>query len=258
MGEVMIRNRWIRKFVIIAFWLAIWQLISMFIDNSIVLVGPLDVIRALFRESITIEFWSSILYSFGKISLGFLTAFLLGILLGSFAYRFQWLKELLEPIIMIIKSIPVASFVILALIWMGSKNLSIIISFLVVFPIIYINTIAGLDSTDHKLLEMAQVFRIPIWKRIKYIYRVSLLPYLISGCKVALGMSWKSGIAAEVIGVPDKSIGERLYMSKIYLSTDELFAWTVVIILISALFEKLFLTLLRKLQKDREVQAHEN
>ncbi|MBS5062998.1 MAG: ABC transporter permease subunit [Hungatella hathewayi] len=236
----------IRKTAVILFWLVLWQAGSVLIDNSIIFVGPLDMVMALLVQLPSLGFWKTIAFSFGKISLGFLSAFFLGILLGSGGYRFPLLRELLEPVILLMKSIPVASFVILALIWIGSKQLSVFISFLVVFPIIYVNTIAGLESTDKKLLEMAQVFRVSTWKRIRFIYVPALLPYLISGCKVALGMSWKSGIAAEVIGVPSSSIGEKLYMAKIYLSTADLFAWTFVIIVISALFEQLFLYLLKK------------
>lgn len=236
----------IRKSAAILFWLIFWQAGSMIVDNSIILVGPLDMIGALVIQLPALEFWKTIAYSFGKISMGFLSAFFLGILLGSGGYRYPLLRELLEPVILLMKSIPVASFVILALIWVGSRQLSVLISFLVVFPIIYVNTIAGLESTDKKLLEMARVFRISTWKRIRFIYIPALLPYLISGCRVALGMSWKSGIAAEVIGVPASSIGEKLYMAKIYLSTADLFAWTFVIIIISALFEHVFLIMLKK------------
>ncbi len=236
----------IRKTAVILFWLVLWQAGSVLIDNSIIFVGPLDMVMALLVQLPSLGFWKTNAFYFGKISLGFLSAFFLGILLGSGGYRFPLLRELLEPVILLMKSIPVASFVILALIWIGSKQLSVFISFLVVFPFIYVNTIAGLKSTDKKLLEMAQVFRVSTWRRIRFIYVPALLPYLISGCKVALGMSWKSGIAAEVIGVPSSSIGEKLYMAKIYLSTADLFAWTFVIIVISALFEQLFLYLLKK------------
>ena len=104
------------------------------------------------------------------------------------------------------------------------------------------------ESTDKKLLEMARVFRMPVWKRIHYIYVPALLPYLVNGCRTALGMSWKSGVAAEVIGIPEGSIGEQLYYSKLYLDTAGLFAWTFVIIVISALFERFFLYLLRKIK----------
>ncbi|MDR0922923.1 MAG: ABC transporter permease subunit [Hungatella sp.] len=234
----------VKKAGIIFLWLLAWQAASMFVHNSIILVGPLEVIQALWIQAAMSGFWKTIAFSFGKISLGFLLAFVTGILAGGAAWRFPLLKDLLEPLMSLIKSVPVASFVILALIWVGSENLSVFIAFLVVFPIIYINTMAGFMSTDPKLLEMARVFHMQGKKKLLYIYRPALLPYLISGCRVALGMGWKSGVAAEVIGVPNHSIGEKLYMAKIYLSTADLFAWTLVIIVISALFEKFFLWLL--------------
>ena len=120
--------------------------------------------------------------------------------------------------------------------------------FLVVVPMVYVSTLSGLEHTDKKLLEMARVFSIPMWKRIHYIYVPALLPYLVNGCRTALGMSWKSGVAAEVIGIPEGSIGEQLYYSKLYLDTAGLFAWTFVIIVISALFERFFLYLLKKIK----------
>lgn len=238
---------WIRKGLILLFWLAIWQAVGSIIQNTIIFVGPIEMFQALAGQIASPDFWQTIAYSFGKISLGFLCAFAFGILTGAAAYRLRLLREILEPAVLLMKSIPVASFVILALIWMGSKNLSVFIAFTVVFPIIYVNTVSGFEGADPKLLEMAEIFQVSGIKRIYYIYRPALIPYLISGCNVALGMSWKSGIAAEVIGVPDYSIGEKLYMAKIYLNTADLFAWTFVIIIISAVFEKLFILLLRRL-----------
>ena len=244
-----------RRPLIILFWIFIWQLAAWLIHNNIILVGPADAGLALLRLIPTGGFWLSIAHSFVKISLGFLLAFACGLALGG-ADRFPLLKELLAPIISLLKSIPVASFVILALIWVGSRNLAVFIAFLVVLPMIYINTLAGLESTDLKLLEMARIFRVPALKQLRYIYLPALLPYLLSGCRVALGMSWKSGVAAEVIGIPDASIGEQLYMSKIYLDTANLFAWTFVIIVVSALFERAFLALLAGLQR-KGGAAHE-
>ncbi len=124
--------------------------------------------------------------------------------------------------------------------------LSVFISFLVVYPVIHISTFSGLSQADYRLLEMAKVFHVPLWKQALHIYRLSLYPYLESGLKTALGMGFKSGIAAEVIGIPDGSIGEGLYLSKIYLSSAELFAWTLTIILVSTLFEKIVLFLWKK------------
>lgn len=236
----------IQKICILGFWILLWQIASMAIRNVILMAGPADVLSALLRLIGSKTFWLSILFSFARIAAGFCLALILAAALGSLAFRFRLLRAFLEPAVHIMKAVPVASFVILALIWAGSKYLSVLISFLVVFPIIYVNTIAGLESTDVKLLEMAQIFRIPLHGRIRCIYLPALIPYLVSACEIALGMSWKSGVAAEVIGVPEKSIGEQLYMAKIYLETADVFAWTIVIILVSACFERLVLAVIRK------------
>ncbi len=234
-----------RKTLVIFLWLLIWEAISQTVGNSILLVGPINVMYTLAAQIPTADFWKTIFGSLGKISLGFCLAFLSGIFLGILAFRFSFLKELLAPLVSLMKSVPVASFVILALIWIGSKQLSVFISFMVVFPIIYLNTLAGLRSTDPALLEMSQVFRIPFFRKIRFLYLPSLMPYLISGCQVALGMSWKSGVAAEVIGTPAYSIGKQLYLSKTWLDTGNLFCWTLVIILVSSAFERLVLFLLK-------------
>ncbi|MDD2497182.1 MAG: ABC transporter permease subunit, partial [Desulfitobacteriaceae bacterium] len=115
----------------------------------------------------------------------------------------------------------------------------------IVLPIVYTNMLQGIKSTDTKLLEMAELFRVGWFKKMKYIYLPELKPYLISACSVSIGLSWKAGIAAEVIGIPDGSIGEKLYEAKVYLSSGDLFAWTAVIIVVSIAFEKLSLYLLK-------------
>lgn len=243
------KNR--RTVLIIFSWICLWQILAAAVGNSILFVGPAQVIGRLVLLLPQKDFWLSVLCSFQKICTGFLAAFFLGIFMGRLAFSVGVIKEFLAPAISFIKSVPVASFVILALIWTGSKNLSVLISFLVVFPVIYTNTITGLAHTDRELLEMAQIFHICGWRKFRGLYWPSLLPYLTSGCKTALGMGWKSGIAAEVIGVPEHTIGEQLYLSKIYLDTAGLFAWTLVIIAASAIFEAVFLKLLKQTGKGR-------
>ena len=236
-----------KKLGIYAFWLLVWQLLAVFFHNDILLVGPSKTLRTFFSCLITAGFWRSIWFSISRICIGFFLAMLFGILTGALSCRFRIVGEFLEPPIQFMKSIPVASFVILALIWTGSKNLSILISFLVAYPILHINTVSGLKSTDPKLLEMAQVFRVPFHKRVFYLYRPALSPYLLSACKSALGMAFKSGIAAEVIGVVARSVGGKLYDAKAYLEIADLFAWTAVIVAVSALFERVFLFLLGRI-----------
>lgn len=237
---------WFRKSAIFLFWLLLWQLLSAAFHNSILLVGPAETLTALAEQISSSTFWGTVWFSFSRICAGFLMAFTAGIFTGSLAFLWPFAGDFLAPAVHFMKSIPVASFVILALIWTGAANLSVLISFLVVYPVIHISTLSGLSAADPALLEMAKVFRVPAWRQALSIYRISLYPYLANALRTALSMGFKSGIAAEVIGVPDGSIGAGLYLSKIYLSTAELFAWTLVIIAVSALFEKTVLFILKK------------
>lgn len=230
-----------KKMSAVLFWIVIWQIVSVLMKDSIVFVGPADMLCSLWEQMHGGEFWLSIGNSAAKIMGGFLAAFFSAVLLAWVSFRLHWFKILLEPVVLLAKSVPVASFVVLLLILAGSENLSVFIVILMAFPIIYVNMGQGLERVDPKMLEVARVFGMRPWKRFLYIYRPVFLPFLISGARIALGMSWKSGAAAEIIGVPSHSIGERLYMAKIYLNTESLFAWTLVIILLSMLFERIFL-----------------
>ena len=226
------------------FWLAVWQLASQALGQEILLVSPISVLVRLASLIRTLPFWSAIGFSLSRISLGFLLAAFTGVFLAALSSRFRLVQELLSPFILTVKAIPVASFIILALIWIPSKNLSIFISFLMVFPVIYTNVLNGILSTSQELLEMAKVFALPSGRTIRYIYVSQVLPFFQSACTIGLGLCWKSGIAAEVIGIPDGSIGESLYNAKIFLNTPDLFAWTLVIVIVSLTFEKFFLKLL--------------
>ena len=239
----------------VLFAILLWQVAAMILKSSL-LASPVDTAGRLLTLATEPDFWGAIAFSFLRIVSGFLLSLLWGICLAVASGKFRLVELALWPFISVIKSTPVASFIILCLIWLNSRNLSVFISFLMVLPIVYTNTLQGIKSADQNLLEMAQVFRVPAWKKVLYLYLPQLKPYLLSACSVSLGLSWKAGIAAEVIGIPGGSIGEKLYQAKVYLSSPDLFAWTVVIIAISILFEKLFLLLLtglyRLLEGERE------
>ncbi len=233
-------------------WLLIWQAAAMLIHNHIIFAGPLDTFRTLLSFLITPQFYLTILHTLIRIAAGFFLAFLTGTILAAAAGKISLLREFAEPFFSTIQSIPVASFVILALIWIGSKNLSVLITFLIVLPMMYRNTVAALEQIDLKIKEMMTVYDATIGIRLWYLYRPAWMPYLFAGAKSAIGMAWKSGIAAEVIAVPGNSIGEKLYLSKIYLATEELFAWTFVIILVSKAFEWIFLRFAGLLARDMQ------
>lgn len=231
----------LRRTAIILFWLGIWTVLALSVNNKILMVTPTETAKELLRLLRNGDFYVSVGRSLLRIGTGFIAGFAVAVLLAAGSRHFPFLEELLSPVIKLLKAIPVASFVVILLIWWGSSFLAVAVCFLVVFPNLYINTLEGLKNVDKKLLETARVFRMPFRNRFFYIYRPALKPFLYSGMKISLGMCWKSGVAAEVIGTPDFSIGEQLYLSKIYLNTAGVFAWTAVIILLSVLFEKLVL-----------------
>lgn len=233
----------------VLFWLIVWQIVSVCVNSKILLVSPIDTICRLWELLPSADFWSSIFFSMARILLGFLLGLIIGTALAVLSGKIAIIRTLFSPLISAMKSIPVASFTILALFWVGSENLSVLVSILICVPIVCSNMLEGIDNLDKKLDEMATVFKIPTGRRFAGVYLSQLLPYFRSASRLAIGLSWKSGVAAEVIGIPDGSIGEKLFMSKIYLETADLFAWTLVVILLSFLCEKLFIFAVKLVQK---------
>lgn len=233
------------KTLAVIFALLIWQTAAVAVDQSILLVSPIDVALRMTTIWQVEGFASSIWFSFYHIAGGFLLALVSGILLAALSGRFKWVETALWPFMITVKTVPVASFVVICLIWLSAQNLSVFISFLIVLPVVYGNVLQGIKSEDGKMLEVAEVFRMPMLRRILYIHMPQLKPFILSACATALGMSWKAGIAAEIIGTPDGSIGKQLYYAKIYLDTDDLLCWTVIIVIVSVAFEKLFMLALR-------------
>ena len=225
----------------VAFWLAVWQVGSMAFDQALLLPSPLAALARLGELAVTGDFWRAVGWSSARILGGFLLACLAAVALAVPAFRWRWVRELLAPLVAAVKAVPVASFIILALVWLNSQSLSLFIAGLMVFPPVYLNVLTGIGQADQALLEMARVFRVPLSRRLRGIYLPAVLPHFRAACSLGLGLCWKAGIAAEVIGLPNGSLGERLYTAKVYFQTADLFAWTAVIVALSLLFEKLFL-----------------
>lgn len=238
----------IRKISIILIWLIIWEIGARAINNIIVLSGPIKVLNAFVMNLQKAEFYLTCLNSTAMILEGFLIALLLGLILGALSYRFKLIEDFLGPFMSAIKSVPVASFVVILLIWFGSKRLSVFVSFLIVLPNIYVPTIQGLKLRSQELKNLAKIHGMSIKDQVKFIYFPALAPHLYSGLKVSIGLAFKSGVAAEVIGMSKLTLGERIYMSKVYLETDQLFAWTLMVIILSFIFEKVILGLFKKLE----------
>jgi len=221
----------------VAFWLIVWQLAAMYVKQEILLVSPVSMLEKWWELVRQADFWERVAFSSLRIFEGLILGVALGSVLGVLASRYNWVRDLMAPLISVIRAIPVASFIILALAWVSEKSLSAFISFLICFPVFYTNVLNGAGSVDQKLVEMARVFRLNPVKRFRYIFVPAVFPFLKTAFNVSVGLAWKSGTAAELITVPIGSIGELLHQAKIFLETADNLAWAFTIILLSLLFE---------------------
>ena len=215
------------------FWLAVWQALAMAVGQEFLFASPLKVLHSLLRLLSDPAAYLTALLSAGRIMLGFLLGAAFGILLAALSSRFALVFHLASPLVAMARAVPVASFAILAVILVSSRFLSTLIAMVIGFPVLYANVLEGIRQSDRKLREMAAVFQVPFFRRLVSLHLPHLAPYLRTGFAAAVGLCFKSGVAAEVIGLPRGTIGERLYFAKVNFFTADLFAWTVIIVLLS-------------------------
>ena len=239
----------LRTLAVVLFWLLIWQLAAALVGQELLLPSPLRVARELLRLAGGAEFWLTVAQSIRRVLTGIVSAVLLGILLALLTHKSAVLRALLSPVMTLVKSTPVASFIILALVWLGRDVVPPVIAALMVLPVVWANVSQGLDGIDPQLLELAQVCRLPRGRVFRRITLPSVLPHLRAALCSALGLGWKAGVAAEILTVPARSIGKRIYEAKIYLETTELFAWTAAVVLLSLIIEGLLLRLVGRIGK---------
>lgn len=236
------------KSAAILFWVAVWFALFYCVNQEILIPSPSDVIKRLGELCVTSSFWLTAVLSLLRILLGFSAGVVIGSLLATATSFSRGAYELFKPMITVIKTTPVASFILLALVWIKRNDVPGFISFLMVLPIIWANVSEGINSADKNLIEVAEIFKFSAGKKIKNIYIPSVKPYFFAGCTTSMGLAWKAGIAAEVLSQPKDSIGTHLYASKIYLETVDLFAWTVVVIILSVALEKILKVLLKRIR----------
>ncbi len=228
---------------IVLFWLFVWQGVAWAIDNSILLEGPIGVIKRLVSDLTTLEYYQTVGSSMLRILGGTVVGVILALMLCVMAWKQKILEDFLGLPIQFLKAAPIACFVVLLLIWAGSHNLSFYVAVIVALPPVYMSVLEGLKQLPKGQLEVARVYHMPFGSRMRFIYLPGVKPYFISALSLAIGTAFKAGIAAEIIGTPDVSMGEKIYMSKIYLDTQGVLSWMVTVILVAYLCEKLIIRL---------------
>lgn len=219
------------------FWLAVWQVASLLVGQELLVPAPSVVLATLGGLLGTASFWQVTGWSLLRVLAGFVAGVAVGCGAAVLTVRSRVADALLSPLLRVVRAAPVASFVILALVWIPTGRLSAFISFLMVVPVVWDNMTHGIAGQDRNLLEMASVFRFGRWQTFRRVRLPLLLPFFAAACTTGMGLAWKSGVAAEVISRPELSIGGELQDAKVYLETPEVFAWTITVVALSMLLE---------------------
>lgn len=236
----------IRFLIPLAFWLGVWHLAAVLVGRELLLPGPMAVFRSLFALADTAEFWLSALYTLLRVTAGLLGGTALGVLLAMLTHFLRWADLLFSPAIRVLRATPVVSFILLVYLWVTRDNIPGVIAGLMVLPVIWGSTATGLSAVDGQLLELARAYRFSRLKTLRLICLPSLRPHLSGGFLTAFGLAWKSGVAAEVICPPRLAVGSRIQAARLALETPELFAWTIVIVVLSLALECLLRRILVK------------
>ena len=221
------------------FWLLVWQGAAGLVGKPLLLPGPGAVVLRLWELAGTAVFWQSAGLSLLRVFGGFLAGAAAAVVIAAATAASSWASAVLSPAVRVVRATPVASFIILVLLWVHRDMVPVVVSALMVLPVVWENVSRGVGETDPLLLEMAGAYRFGRWRTAKLVYIPSALPYLASGCRTALGLAWKAGVAAEVLCLPRLAVGTNIYQAKLYLEIPDLFAWTAAVIVLSVLVEGL-------------------
>lgn len=241
-------RRLVTAVLVAVFWLGVWALGACAANRSLLmpLPYPWDVAVSLWGLLGQGVFWADVGMSLLRILVGFSAAAVTGVVLAVLTTRFRLLDILFSPVLSVIRAVPVASFIFLAFLWIAADGMPTFIAFLMVVPLVWENVRQGIVTTDRKLLEMAQVFRLSRGQRLRRIWLPSVGPYLQAALSTGFGFAWKSGIAAEIICTTGRSIGAQIAAAKGTLDYARVFACTVVVAVLSVALERLLHRVIRR------------
>lgn len=237
----------------LVFWLAVWQAAAMWVASELFLPGPLLVLERLCALAATAAFWQTTLMTLLRVLAGMVWGTALGAVLALVTCASRWADAILSPAVKVIRATPVASFILLVFLWTDRGSVPIVIAALMVLPVVWGNVTRGIRQSDPKLLELARAYRFSRLKTGRLVILPSVRPYFLSAVTTSMGLAWKSGVAAEALVWPKLAIGTQIYNTKFYLETADLFAWTLVVILLSLLLERLIAALIGAAERGGEV-----
>lgn len=220
--------------------LVLWQVIAVSIHYPAIFPDLKQLATGVFHLFTQSEFYIALSLTILRGLIGFIISFLLALALASVATFSDWWKQFFHPFLVFMRSVPVISLVLIALLWFSPEELPIFIALLTMFPILYSNILNGMEHTDKRWVEMAHVFG----KSKKQIYTQIYLPAarktIFTGISTAMGFGWRAIIIGEVLAQPLHGMGTAMKHAQAYINIPELIAWTAVAILVSFAFDTFF------------------
>ena len=235
--------------LVAVFWIGVWDVAAFLVKRPLILPSPRDTGVALITLLSTGEFHSVVLATLLRVTLGLVFGIVLGIAVAVLCHRFSAVKTILSPAISVIRSTPVASFIVLLWVMLDGNMLTITVAFLMVMPIVWQNTLDGFASIPKELVEVAQVYELSFKRKYEILVLPVLSRYIFPAIITSVGLAWKSEVAAEIIAYTKDSIGMHINDAKSLLLTESVFAWTIVIIITSICLEVLLKKLLGRVNK---------
>lgn len=248
-------KRIVKYSLIVLFWVGLWWAAAAIVGLPLILPSPIDVLVKLAQMSATSLFWRVMLISSVRVLIGILLSYVAAFALALICHRVKFLYDFFMPAISVIKTTPVTSFILIAFVLMHRDLIPGLIAALIVFPVVFSNTVEGLRAARPELLETAKAYNLGFTDRVRCIWLPTLRPFMISAAGASAGLAIKAGVAAEVLICPEVSVGKYIFNAKQNMEYVELFAWTVAIVIFSYLLDVAFKLVLKRVKRKTRKEA---
>src|ERR1043165_1435193 len=224
------------RLALVAAVIAIWWFSSLSVPHYI-LPDPARVWEAFRLILANGDLWNNLGITLWRVTVGFVSAALIGLPFGILLGANRRLGEFFEPVLPVLNTVSSAIWAVFAIIWFGISNATtIFVVFMTAMPLIITNVWQGTRAVNADFIELARVLRMPDWKIMAKIYLPTILPYFFSGARLAFGFGWRVSLVAETIG-SSSGVGYRLRQAADLVRTDQVFAWTLTLVFLMAALE---------------------
>jgi len=234
------RSNWSRLLVwrvlLLSAFLACWYAAASR-SPAFILPGPEKVWHALRGMASNPSFAHDVGMTTYRVVMGFVLAALVGTPLGLALGASRRLAQAFEPVLAVLNTVSSALWAVFAIIWFGiSDATTIFVVFMTAMPLILTNVWQGARNVDKQLVDLARSLRLSRARILLRIHLPSILPYFFSGARLAFGFGWRVSLVAETLGASD-GIGYRVRQAADLVQTDQVFAWTLLLVLLMLALE---------------------